>query len=109
VHTLPTAAAVMYVFMCWVCLSASAGSMAPIGCKTNSAGFHPKPELRLNTDMKPTYATTMGFQREGVALWRTILRKNRKQEWIERQFKKFLDEQIKAANVMAGSDSEPKR
>jgi hypothetical protein len=47
--------------------------------------------------MKPTFSTAMGFQREGIALWRTILRTNRKQEWNQRQFKKFLDEQIQGS------------
>ncbi len=46
----------------------------------------------------------MGFQREGIALWRTILRANRKQEWNQRQFKKFLDEQIKEGRRQAQKD-----
>ena len=56
--------------------------------------------------MKSTFATTMGFQREGIALWRTILRTNREQEWNQRQFKKFLDEQIKESRRQGQKDAE---
>ena len=49
--------------------------------------------------MKPSYATTLRFQRDQRADWHRYLSEKAKKVWRKRHFKQFLDEEVKNCEI----------
>src|SRR5438309_2146332 len=51
------------------------------------------------THMRPSYATTMTYQRQQRGAQHQYLSRIRKKEWQKRYFEQFLDEQVRACEI----------